>query len=262
MKRKRQRLIGAVVLGTMLFFPALVLAQGGTGRQSPNTGVKSGPSRPATKKSSSADSAREEAAGKYYGAGGAHFGAGRYAEAEAEYRRAIELMPRVDYFHRALATALQRQKKWSQVESECRIAIELNDKAYGSYQCLGESLLYQEKYDDAGVAYRAALRVFSESEDSSKGFIRAVIYQSIGINFYKQSRFSEAEEAFQKALEYDLAYTYAQPSDHFWLATVYKAQNKLQQAEREYRKALEGDPQHEYARRGLDEVLRMQGKQP
>lgn len=98
-----------------------------------------------------------------------------YAEAEKNFRKAVEVDPGVAFFRMSLATALYHQEKYAEAEAEDREALKLplgedlsahweRDLEGKAHNLLGEILEGTEKYADAEAEYKKALEI-----DKKKG---------------------------------------------------------------------------------------------
>jgi len=98
-----------------------------------------------------------------------------YAEAEKNFRKAVEVDPGVAFFRMGLARALYHQEKYAEAEAEEREAIKLplgeefrtrweRDLEGEAHNALGEILESAEKYTEAEAEYKKALEI-----DKKKG---------------------------------------------------------------------------------------------
>jgi Flp pilus assembly protein TadD len=94
---------------------------------------------------------------------------GHYAEAEQEYREALQLDSQNDDLYVNLAYVLIQQKKWDDAESAAREAVRLNPNNDMAHNNLGAAL--EDKGDlDGGIAeYRDALRLNPDLEPAHIG---------------------------------------------------------------------------------------------
>ena len=157
----------------------------------------------------------------------------RYAEAEAAYRKAIELDPKTPRPWNGLGNLYaDKLERYADAEAAYRKAIELDPKYAHPWNGLGN--LYADKlerYADAEAAYRKAIELDPKF---------APPWNNLG-NLYqdKLKRYADAEAAYRKAIELD-------PKDAYpWngLGKLYK--DKLERyadAEPAYRKVVELEP--------------------
>src|SRR5262249_61282428 len=78
----------------------------------------------------------------------------KVGEAEAAYRKAIQLQPDYALAYNNLGTALRDQKKLAEAEAAYRKAIALQPDYAPAYNNLGNALRDQKKLDEALTAYR------------------------------------------------------------------------------------------------------------
>jgi tetratricopeptide (TPR) repeat protein len=162
----------------------------------------------------------------------------KYAEAEAEYRKAVELVPDEATYHSGLGIAMHNQKKYAEAEVEYRKAIELNPNIGGYHNNLGIAMHHQNKYAEAEVEYRRAMEL--NPSDGS-------YHYNLGLALAVQKKLGEAEVEFRKAIGLD-------PNNanyHVVLALNLHDQNRHEEEEVENRKALQIDPNNKFAEQNL-----------
>jgi tetratricopeptide (TPR) repeat protein len=81
----------------------------------------------------------------------------RFEEAEAAYRKAIELNPAEGLFYNGLGLHLYLQNRNEEAEALYRQAIKLDPGQSGYHDNLGNSLFSQDRFDEAEAAYKQAL---------------------------------------------------------------------------------------------------------
>ncbi len=266
---KQTALSIAVLILFFAFGATRVFAQGGTGRSNPapTTKTKTPPSRSPGRRSSGADNsgptedARWAEAQKHDDLGFKLIFT-KPDEAEAEFRKAIEITPlnATPYYH--LGMSLFYQNKFTQAERAYRDAVHLEPKNFQNHAQLAICLVAEQAYPEAESESRTALRLFNEASvpANQADQLASSIYTYLGISLYYQRKNDEAQGALEKCIPYDsgpMAF-----NCHFWLARVFRQANKLEQAENEYRRTLQLNPQDAQAQQELNEVLRLQGKQP
>jgi eukaryotic-like serine/threonine-protein kinase len=84
---------------------------------------------------------------------------GRAADAEAEYRAAVELHPEDDFIHYCLGVALLDQQKWAAAEDAFRNALERDPAFPLAHNNLGAALYPQGKRVEAEAEFRKALEL-------------------------------------------------------------------------------------------------------
>jgi len=158
-------------------------------------------------------------------AGWLRFNTGRYEQAEAELRRAIEVEPDNDNGHRRLARVFEKNDQLDEALSEYKRAVELGPSNYANYQDLGalyfkrgrftDSLPYSLKAvelgpQEAGTHFALAsdylnLGRFVEAEKELRVSIglkeTAPSVHSLGLVLMFEGRDKDAVPYFQRALE-------------------------------------------------------------
>lgn len=126
---------------------------------------------------------------------------GKPAQAEAEYRQAIELNPVYAEAYNNLGNVQQQEEKYEQAIAAYRQALELKPDFPDVHFNLGNAWKKQGKYEEAMGAYRQALELEPD-------FAQA--YNGLGIALYEQGKLAEAEAAYREAIrlspDYALAY--------------------------------------------------------
>lgn len=179
----------------------------------------------------------------------------RYGEAEAAYRRAIELDSDVWKSWSNLGILYQDHLgRYSDSEQAYRRAIELNSGAWQLWTNLGDLYQYDlERYSDSEQAYRRAIELDSDAWETWLGL--GDLYRT------KLARFSDAEIAYRRGI--------AQAGDinDFPLAMVWNSFGLLladqlgrgQEADLAFRRSIKADPENMLAPRyNLVSVLRDQ----
>ncbi len=196
----------------------------------------------------------------------------KYAEAEAQYRKAIEVEANNGDYHNGLGKALYNQAKYKEAEAASRKAVDLNPNKAEYHNWLGEALYEQGKLKEAEVEYHKAINLDPDNAlfyknlannlsrqnktkesrvEARKAEIRyrksiesnpneAEYYYGLGSTFLKQRRFKEAEAEFRKATD-------LRPNNynhHNSLAVALAEQGESKEAEMEYRRAIEIEPNH------------------
>jgi superkiller protein 3 len=160
----------------------------------------------------------------------------------AEYRKAIELDPKLAAVHHNLGLALHDQGKVDEAIAEYRTAIELDPKYAAAHNNLGNALYYLGKLDEAVAEYRKAIELDPKSADPHNG---------LGAVFYDQKKLDEAIAEFRKAIELDPK----KAGYHNNLGNALHDLGKLDEAVPEFRKAIELDPKFAGAHHNLTVAL-------
>ena len=178
----------------------------------------------------------------HYKRGNTLFSQHKYTEAEAEFRKAIELDPNDANAHNGLGLALSNQLKYAEAEAEYRKAIELNPNDAIAHSNLGIALTQQQRLAQAEAEFRKAIKIDPNYANAHKG---------LGENLDNQGRHAEAEAEYRKVIEID-------PNDataHNNLGFVLEGQAKYAEAEVEYKKAIEIDPNYAIGQDNLKKLL-------
>jgi Flp pilus assembly protein TadD len=150
-------------------------------------------------------------------------------EAEAHYHKAIDLKPDFAEAYVNLGSILGRQGKFGEAEAAFRKAIELKPNLAEAPSGLGCLLLGRRKPSDAEAAFRKAIEL--EPNCASH-------YSNLGLALGRQRKYVEAEASCRKAIELqpDLA------EAHTNLGQALYGQGKPAAAEAAFRKAIELQP--------------------
>jgi tetratricopeptide (TPR) repeat protein len=193
----------------------------------------------------------------YNSLGGLHLQQARYDDAEADFRRAIELLqeefgeehPEVAVVHENLGTTLRNQGRDAEGLAEHRRALELRERAFGpehpliaiAHAHLGATLQELQRWDEAEAELRLALdlllRAFGpEHPDVAMGHV------NLGIALDDLGRHGDAQTQYRRALtiverafgpdhpEVAMAYNN--------LGTSFEDEGRLVEAEAEFRRSL------------------------
>ncbi len=180
--------------------------------------------------------------------------AGKYSEAEAIWRRILEIEPKNAVAYYNLGNALYHQKKLDEAIAAYEKAIQLNPKNADIYYNLGIALRNQGKLNEAIAKYQKAIQL--DPKDANA-------YNGLGNVLRNQGKLNEAITAYQKVIQLDPTYAHAYNN----LGLVLSDQKKLDEAIAKYRQALSlpnqtGTPTnaHTSAHNNLGFALQQQGK--
>ncbi|MFM8333598.1 MAG: tetratricopeptide repeat protein [Candidatus Methylumidiphilus sp.] len=153
------------------------------------------------------------------------------AEAEAAFRKALELDPQNVSAWGNLGVILAGENRPVEAEAAFRKALELDPQSADAWNGLGNLLSDRKRLAEAEDAHRKALELDPQ---------HVLAWEGLGNVLSSQSCPTEAEAAYRKALEINPQYV------GIWynlgIAALY-AKNCPAEAETAYRKALELDPQ-------------------
>ncbi|MEG4068139.1 tetratricopeptide repeat protein [Microcoleus sp. Pol11C2] len=172
-----------------------------------------------------------------------------YSQAEAIYRRIIQLEPNNAKAYNHLGIALYYiQGKLEEAITAYRQAIQLDPQYADAYYNLGMALYKQEKLEEAIVASRQATQLEPKS---------AAAYYNLGVMLREQGKLEEAITASRQAIQLDpkLAEAYKN------LGVILSYQEKHEEAIAAYRQAIQFDPKSAITYHNLGTQLSLQGKQ-
>jgi len=181
-------------------------------------------------------------------------GKGDAAEAEAAYRRAIELDPADAWPWNSLGFLLKNKlQRFNEAEAAYRRAIELDPAFAWAWNNLGFLLADQlKRFDEAEAAYRRTIEL-------DPAF--AWPWNNLGLLLADQlKRFDEAEAAYRRAIELDPADAWPWNNLGVLLADPL---NRFDEAEVAFRRAIDLDPATEvadWARMNLGQLLEQQNR--
>lgn len=118
-------------------------------------------------------------------------GAGRLAEAEAAYRRAIELDPNDAQVHNNLGNVLRDLDRAAEAEAEFRRALALNPRSANAHVNIGNMLRRRGELAEAEASYRHAIAIKPDLAEA---------FDNLGVALQDQGRLDEAEAAYRAAI--------------------------------------------------------------
>jgi eukaryotic-like serine/threonine-protein kinase len=116
----------------------------------------------------------------------------QWADADAEFRRAIELDPRYASAHNWYAFLLIAQRRVEDALVEGHVALELDPASVSIRRSLGWLYYYAHRYDRAEDHLVRAITMNPES---------AVTYRLLGLTYVQRGEHAEAERVLREALE-------------------------------------------------------------
>jgi eukaryotic-like serine/threonine-protein kinase len=141
-----------------------------------------------------------------------------WAEAEKEYRRAIELNPSYATAHQWYAVFLGARLRHDEAIAEMRKALEVDPLSLIINTSLGRELYGARRYDEAIAQLRRTLDM--DANFAEAHFHLAMVYEA-------KRMYTEALAEFQKSTE-----LFADPAMKIWEARVYALSGKRAEAER------------------------------
>jgi predicted O-linked N-acetylglucosamine transferase (SPINDLY family) len=183
-----------------------------------------------------------------------HHQAGRLAEAEAHYRRALMAQP--DHVDAAfnLGVALRQVGRVDEAISAYRRAIDLKPGYPEAHYNLGNAFMAQGKFDEAIAAYAQALRIKADHAGAISNL--AAAYSNLGTVLMDRKKCDESVAAFDQALRIKPDYAQA----HYNLGNALKLQGKLDAAAASYAQALRINPRLAEACSNLGNTLTELGR--
>jgi Flp pilus assembly protein TadD len=171
---------------------------------------------------------------------------GKLAEAEAEYRKALEMVPDDPHARNNLGRVLYAEHRVGEAE---RILEALyHDRPDYATVRYNLAVIYQEtgRFAEAEPLYRSIL-------EHEPGNLNAMV--NLGHTLVRLNRLDEARKTFEQVL----AASPDEPNAHFGLGLVAARKGDLATAAAEFRKTLELDPHHASAAKNLAAVEKAAG---
>jgi tetratricopeptide (TPR) repeat protein len=125
-----------------------------------------------------------------YREGVALHNSGKPEQAEACYRRALQLRPGYAAAYNNLGVLLQARRRWKEAESAYRQAIALGHEGGAAHNNLGNLLADTQRLSQAEASFREALR----TEDT------AAAHNNLGNLLLETGRVEQAQQAFERAI--------------------------------------------------------------
>jgi serine/threonine-protein kinase len=132
-----------------------------------------------------------------------------WADAEREFRRAIELDPRYATAHQWFAFLLAALGNRAESLVEAHTAVELDSGSVSARRSLGWSYLYARRYDQARYHLERTIAMNPNAEET---------YRVLGLTFALQGHHAEAERVLREASEMPGAGTYTKSTLGYALA--------------------------------------------
>ena len=130
----------------------------------------------------------------YHNLGNSLQESGRFDEAVAAYKKAIELNPNFSWSYHNLGDVLLKLEKWEEAVAAYKKAVELNPDFSWSYHNLGDALLKLLQWEEAAAAYRCEIALNSDFAWS---------FCNLGDALTKIQQWDEAIATYLKAIEID-----------------------------------------------------------
>ena len=161
----------------------------------------------------------------FEGLGRAFYQEKKFSEAEINFRKAIELNPKLWRSHNFLGNIYDYQKEYEMGVIEYKFALDIKPNSGSLYNNLGVSYSLAGKYKKAISAFEKAIAV---------RYTKSKVYNNLGVALSNLERYSEALEAFKKGGGEARAYNN--------LGCIYLNHGMFKEAIRCFEKAIEIDP--------------------
>lgn len=183
----------------------------------------------------------------HYNLGNTLRGLGRPDEAEASYRRALQIKP--DYIAALsnLGNLILEQGRLDEAEVSYRQALQIKPDLAEVHYNLGNILRGLVRPDEAEASYRQALQIKPDYAEASNNL--GNVLQGMG-------RLDEAETSYRQALQIRPDYADA----HYNLASMLQDMGRLDEAVAGYRRALQIKPDYAAAHSNMGNLFQEQGK--
>jgi len=151
-----------------------------------------------------------------------------WPEAEAEFRKCLDLNPNFDQAMTGLSRALLYQNKDEEAKQWARNALKYNPENYRAW--------YQLGFIETKTDKQAAIAHYEKAVAIQSNF--APLRRDLGLLYYQQQNYAEAAKHLAKAAELGVDEA---PLWNF-LGISYSRTNRLQKAIESYKRALQLDP--------------------
>ena len=115
---------------------------------------------------------------------------GKFPEAIAAFKQAIQIYPKYENAHNNLGLALGSQQKYTEAVAAFNQALTINPSNFETYNNLGIALGSQGKFSEAVAAFHRAIEINP---------VDPISHQNLGIAFWSQGEVSAAVDSLQKA---------------------------------------------------------------
>lgn len=172
---------------------------------------------------------------------------GRLGEAEACLRRALQIKPDIAEAHISLGGILDSLGRLEEAEVCYRRALQIKPDVAVAHASLGNILQKLDRLGEAEVCYRLALQIEPNA---------AEVHINMGDVLRGLGRLDEAVTSYQQALRINPG----NPVAHFNLGYVFRLLSEFDKAKASYRRALEIKPDYVNAHCGLGVILNRQSQ--
>jgi tetratricopeptide (TPR) repeat protein len=172
---------------------------------------------------------------------------GKFAQAEALFRRSLEIDPGFAETHNDLGLALARQGKLDEAVLHYRIAVKINPQFIPARYNLGNVLAQQGNLAEAIAHCQEAVKIRPDNAEA---------HYNLAVCLVQQGQVAEAVARYQQAVEIRPDYAEA----HYNLGNCLVQQGRAAEAAAHYQQAVKARPDYAEALCGLAVVAGMQGK--
>ncbi len=166
---------------------------------------------------------------------------GKYDEAAAAYRAALQAEPNSVTAHNSLATVMLLKENVTAAIAEFRQALRLDPQYLNARYNLARALAFSGDLEGARQEYEIFLRKKPADADAQAG---------LGTVYFKQKNFADALIHFREAVRLDPQNADTQAN----LGTLFAMRGELSAAKDAFQAALQIDPGHQAARANLELV--------
>jgi tetratricopeptide (TPR) repeat protein len=197
-----------------------------------------------------------------------HLGVARWLEKDTdrglpELQEAAKLQPSVFDYRYRLGSAYLELGRHEEASSELNAAVAIDRSQVDAWKALGQALRRKPDFDGAVDAYRRAVELNPNDNETRNGYATLLIearyperaikeseqvlrrdpanaaaQMNIGYAYLKIGEFDKAETAYRAAVADDPK----SPAAHYDLAIALKMKDQLEAAQKEFRAAIELDP--------------------
>jgi predicted O-linked N-acetylglucosamine transferase (SPINDLY family) len=172
---------------------------------------------------------------------------GRLNDAEASYRRVLEIDAGIADAHYNLANTLRDMDRFDEAEASYRRALQIKPDYVQGHSNLGILLHDRGRLDAAEASYRRALQIKPDY---------AQAHSNLGRTLHDMGRLVEAEASYRRALQIKPDYAEV----HSNLGNTLHDLGRLDEAEASYRQALQIKPDYAEAHSNLGSTLHDLGR--
>ena len=149
----------------------------------------------------------------------------KYEEAEASFKKSIEMNPNFPITHRNYGSLLQRLGRLDEAKKELALSIKLDPNDPATLSALATIELNNKNYAKAADYYTKAIK--SDPD-------HAQAYEGLGICSFFREDIPKAKEYLLKATKMNAILT----DSHLYLGMIYMGESDLDKAEREFKSVL------------------------